>query len=320
MNTAAFYPKDMRTWKFAEHHPDAKRFCSMTVVGPVLVKSVRGHEDRGAAKKIVWGKKFLQFGGLFTAEVHRDSVGEYFRVYQSVADETNQRNGRIIRPNMPPECDADVDNAKVLHDQKMNKQRAAEEAESRAQREREKRRREQSRLDSQKAAASRVAETLHVGDVIAFKHPQLERGFARAQVMSMRDVAERVPWTHKLDWTFDGFYSGYLLADTPVFVYRRRGESESRQSQWLWPLGSYKLPLKYEEPLRESDERRQMRSFFDSGNTAIESAGRKYMSGSMDGDLLDSDDDDEAFVQDAGGGASAAPVSAFEDLYPNLRL
>ena len=41
-----FDPKDMRTWKFARHRPNARRFRSGTVFGPVYVKKVKRDTER----------------------------------------------------------------------------------------------------------------------------------------------------------------------------------------------------------------------------------------------------------------------------------
>jgi hypothetical protein len=300
--------KDMRTWKFAKHNPNATKFRSKRVVGPLFVNRVDRPKSGSAT---VWGRQFLRFGGMTVEDVLEDELGEYIHLYDHpVYGEGKEK----LRPSTEPDCDADVDAARALHDKRVADEQRAEEEERRLQSERQKRRRAQARVDGAQAAAARAGkeETLHVGDTIRWQHPIISHKFAYAQVMAMRDPTGQVPWNRRLDWDFDGFESGLLEAGTPVAIWRRRGSSETLQSRWMWALGSYKLPSAYEEPLRESDAQRRMRETFARVNEDIDNAVGEYMGGARDGDLSDSEDSD--------AGAAARSSAALEELYPNLRL
>ena len=302
-----FDPKDMRTWKFARHRPNARRFRSGTVVGPVYVKRVKRDTER--ERVTVWGQKYLDFGGFFIQRVQSDELGEFFYVYESIDDEENERNGRKIRPNTPAECDADVGEAYAQHEKTQATSREAEEQRELRAKEAEAQAREKRRQDAREAMRAREPETLHVGDIIKLEHPTVRttpKQWVHAQVLSMRDVSGKVPWRHPLDWTFSGVYASLLTAGTMICIVKKKSGEPVVNSRWMWPLGSYLLPSAYEPPMRESDEQRRLRETMRRVRRDADDAVADYMSGRRDETLLHS--------------PNMMSATAAQNMYPNLRF
>lgn len=246
-------------------------------------------------------------------DVLEDDAGEYFWLYETLEDEELMRNGRKIRPSSPAECDADVDEALRLH----NERKAREEAEEKAAMERRERLAEEARdrwrREAEEASRNRVSETLHVGDTIKFEDPVVQTSpprFVYAQVMSMRDPSGRVEWHHKLDWSFSGFYASVLEPSTFISIVKRKSGEPVQPSRWRWPLHSYLLPAAYEQPLSESDEQKRLRGMFRQANENIENAVSEFMGGGRDDELSDSDSDADDDTGAAGVGK----------MYSNLRF
>lgn len=314
--SAALSHKDMKTWKFAPHRPEATRFRKKTVVGPVFITAV----DRSNGKIIVFGQRFLQFAGgsTYVAEAQRDAQGEYFHLFKHPVYGEGKTK---IRPSTPPDCDADVDAERARVAEKKAREEA-EEAQRNAEESRlRKERRKREELAEKRARAERVPETLHVGDFVKYENPIKREGpLLEAQIIAMRDPTGRVPWSCRTNWQFEGFFSSELEPNTPVIISRRKGQPPSAAEGvggWLWPIDTYVLPSAYEPDLIESERQKLMRDFVERGNQSMRRAEQEYMSGKRDAELSDDDGDEESA---GASGASGASASAPMDLYPNLRF